>query len=159
MQYRTLVRAWIGQHPFRAALGGTDDFWVTRSFARFWYVIHPPRIGAFHGLTELLRYLKLCVHSVMLDEQRARHAIRDKPIREDVGNAGGVSAEHLWATIQADLKDGDERLVAYLCLVLAMKPEEVQSHAPERFGSVAEVRAVKDTLLDRLRHNPRMCQL
>lgn len=163
-QYRMLVLAWIRRHPARASLGDDDEYWVNRTFERFWRAIGPERFSSFPGAVALLRYLKLCAHSVVLDEVRAQHGPECEPISEYVRGTtatdaeyvtlGRMTGEELWAEINASAKDETERLVAYLCLVLEMKPREAYARYPEQFGSVAEVYAAKRNLLDRLRRNP-----
>src|SRR5262245_36209372 len=66
-QYRGLVNAWVRQHPASASLDEDPDYWVTRAFERFWMAIGPERFGSFGHLRAVLRYLKLCVYSILLD--------------------------------------------------------------------------------------------
>ena len=75
-QYAGLVRAWVRRHPSSGALTPheRDEDWVTAAFERFWSAIAPERFGQFGGLPQLLRYLKLCVHSALVDTVRARAA-------------------------------------------------------------------------------------
>ena len=73
-QYRGIVLAYVGQHSVAAVLREADDYWLNRAFQRFWSAVGPERFAAFPDLPALLKYLKLCVHSVLLDELRARRA-------------------------------------------------------------------------------------
>ena len=72
IQYRGIVLAYITQHSAAAMLSESDDYWVNRAFQRFWSAVSPDRFGGFPDLPALLKYLKLCVHSVLMDEVRAR---------------------------------------------------------------------------------------
>src|SRR5919199_3624661 len=71
-QYRGIVLAYVGQHAAAALVREPDDYWVNRAFQRFWMAVRSDRFDQFRDLPGLLKYLKLCVHSVLLDEVRAR---------------------------------------------------------------------------------------
>src|ERR1700687_1812393 len=73
-QYRGIVLAYVGQHSAAAMIREPDDYWVNRAFQRFWSAVGPERFDQFPDLAALLKYLKLCVHSVLMDEMRARRA-------------------------------------------------------------------------------------
>jgi hypothetical protein len=68
--YRGLVAAWIHRHPARVQVGESDDHWVCRTFERFWAATRPERWSKFPDRTAVLVYLKLCAHSVLMDEVR-----------------------------------------------------------------------------------------
>ena len=76
IQYRRMVLAWVRRHPTRALVNESDDDWVHDAFARFWKAVPPDRFAMFPNLAAILRYLKLCVHSSLMDEARASEAQR-----------------------------------------------------------------------------------
>lgn len=164
-QYRGMVLAWVRRHPMASAAHEEDEYWVNRTFDRFWSAVGPERFTAFHSMAAILRYLKLCTHSLLLDEARSRRTIeRDAPFEQltesaetpDVAETaiGQLSGSDLWETISAELQDGAERQVAYLCLVLDMKPREVHDRHPDLYPTVDDVYRTKRNVLDRLRRNP-----
>ncbi|HEX6738992.1 MAG TPA: sigma-70 family RNA polymerase sigma factor [Vicinamibacteria bacterium] len=163
-QYRGLVFAWIGQHPASSTLSEEAEYWVHCVFARFWAALGPERFGAFPSLGAVLRYLKLCAHSVLLDEVRRRAATPSEPLSSHEARleapdgpdaaVDGLAGRELWQAIGVALPDETERLVAHLCLALGMRPAEVHARFPERFPTAAAVYRVKRTLLDRLRRSP-----
>ena len=71
-QYRGIVLAYVGQHTVATLMHEPDDYWVNRAFQRFWSAVGADRFAQFPDLAALLKYLKLCVHSVLMDEVRAR---------------------------------------------------------------------------------------
>jgi DNA-directed RNA polymerase specialized sigma24 family protein len=168
-QYHGMVRAWLCRHPAWPTIGDDLEDWVNGVFERFWSAVTPDRFCSFPTVAALLRYLKLCAHSVLLDELRARHGRRMQPLTEGivatgVGNAertvlASVTNKALWSAVEAEVKDEAERLVAYLSLALEMKPQEIHARHPEQFPSVAQVYTIKRNLLDRLRHNTAIRQL
>jgi hypothetical protein len=167
-QYRGVVLAWVRQHPAGSAVREDDEYWVNRSFERFWSAVGPERFALFPNLATVLRYLKLCAHSVLLDAVRALGPQPPVPLTEQAvatGAAGGVvdaeavaagevAVQELRRAIDAELHDEAERLVAHLCLVLDLKPREVYERHPDRFADVADVYRVKRNLLERLRRSP-----
>jgi hypothetical protein len=159
--YCGLLRSWVRQHPARQQLEDADDCWVMRAFERFWLAVTPDRFATFASIAAVLRYLKLCVHSVLYDalrDRKLRHAavppcIADArlPEREVIGR---LSICALVRVIEEAVRDDAERLIVSLCLVQGSKPRDVFARCPEHFASVADVYRVKRKLLDRLRRHP-----
>src|SRR5437763_15100906 len=77
-----MVLAWVRRHPAAATTGEDDDYWINRTFERFWRAIGPDRFDHFPGVADLLTYLKTCAHSVLLDEVRARKQAQFEPLPE-----------------------------------------------------------------------------
>jgi DNA-directed RNA polymerase specialized sigma24 family protein len=164
-QYRGILLAWIRRHPASVAAGEDDDYWVNRSFERFWRAIGPDRFDQFASLAALMNYLKVCVHSVLLDEIRSRESAPRDPLPEseiedgdgdDVENLAlrGLSARELWRAVDRELQDESERLVFRLSFVLDLRPREIHERSPDRYSTVAEVYRIKRNVLDRLRRSP-----
>jgi DNA-directed RNA polymerase specialized sigma24 family protein len=163
--YGGLTHSWILRHPARASVREDDDFLVNGLFERFLRAIGPDRFQQFPTLANLLNYLKLCAHSVVLDEVRRREQVNvDSTDRllEELGEEPGtesvelanVEARELWEKINWALADDSERRVVYLRLALGMAPREVQRREPEQFASVADVYRIYRNALDRLRRTP-----
>jgi DNA-directed RNA polymerase specialized sigma24 family protein len=161
--YRPIVLACLRRHPSSVVAAEGEDYWVNRAFERFWAAVGADRLELFPTLGAVLKYLKLCTHSVIIDEVRARQRSRCDSLADgDDGPSGPgaeesivarLSADELWRTIATDLRDEPERLVAYLSLVRDMKPAQVQSLHPDQFASCADVYRVKRNILERLRRN------
>jgi hypothetical protein len=164
-QYRGIVLAYVGQHSAAALVREPDDFWVNRAFQRFWMAVGPDRFGQFTDLAALLKYLKLCVHSVLLDEVRSRRVSmtgslgevpETAPAPRDESDAvlGELSGQQLWRVIDNELQDEPERVVALLSFARDLKPAEIFSRHPALYDSVADVYRVKRNVIDRLRRSP-----
>jgi hypothetical protein len=163
-QYQGMVLAWVRRHPLAASTREDDGFWVNRTFDRFWMAVGPERFDAFPNMAALLRYLKMCAHSVLLDERRARSAMGHERLTDYVGErietpdiadhaVGQLAGSDLWAAIAAEMQDEAERRVAYCCFVLDLKPREVQERYPQLYATVDDVYRIKRNLLERLRRN------
>jgi hypothetical protein len=156
-QYRGIVLA-------AAMIGESDDYWVNRAFQRFWTAVGADRFAQFPDLPALLRYLKLCVHSVLMDEVRSRRA-RTCASLDDVSDSlpsvasaernvlGDLGGEQRWQANVGLLRDEREKQVAYLSFTRDLKPAEIFDRSPELFPSVADVYRVKRNLLERLRNS------
>ena len=156
-QYRGLVSAWVRRHPAYASSQAETEDVVMRAFARFWKAVGPERLAHFAELAALMRYLKLCVHSVLLDEVRAQERPPEPPAEQHDVEALAVdrlAAAQLWAAITRALNDEAERLVVYLSFAIGLKPGLIRSRHPSRFASVADVYRIKRNAIDRLRRSP-----
>lgn len=168
-QYRGVVLAWIRHHPASSSAREGDDYWLNRTFERFWAAVGPDRFDRFPDLASLLKYLKMCVHSVLLDDVRAQGAAQlesldDAPARSveapdfDMQAVGQLAGQELWNTIVAELPDEAERLVVYCSFALDLKPSEIYQRYSGRYATVADVYRIKRNVLERLRRSPRIQQ-
>jgi hypothetical protein len=163
-QYRGIVLAYVGQHTAPTMMREPDDYWVNRAFQRFWTAVGPERFGQFPDLAALLKYLKLCVHSEVMDEVRSRKAASltsldelgettPAPHNAERSALGKLAGEQLWEAILRELQDESERVVAYLSFTRDLKPSEIFSRYPRLYASVADVYRIKRNLIERLRRS------
>lgn len=162
--YQRLLIAWAQRHPAAHRSEGAE-VWAQRALARFFAAVSPASFGGFPSLAAVLRYLKLCVHSEIVDEARRRAAARVEPLGEDREDGaaapgaaesveGDLATWELWRAIMDEVRDEAERLVATATLANQHAPREVAARYPDHFPTVADVYRVKRNLLDRLRRNP-----
>jgi DNA-directed RNA polymerase specialized sigma24 family protein len=168
-QYRTLVAGWIQRHPTFESSGEEVDYFANSAFEKMWVSIAPDRFERFSDLKSLLRYLQMCVHSVLVDHNRAREQatvdIEDEtlagevniqePVTEDQA-IDRVHREELWRWLNERLHDEKERRVMYGSFVLALKPRELYDEFSNVFDDVAEVYRVKQNIIARLRRDPEL---
>jgi hypothetical protein len=165
VQYQPLVSGWVRQHPGFQDSGEEIQYFVNGAFAKIFSTITPLRFGGFSDIGPLLRYLKLCVHSVIVDYNRSAEQINPYPLEEAMNNASTEPAvehqqadraeqEALWEWINAWLQDEKERLVVYGSFALALKPQEIYDLFRDRFTDVDEVYRIKQNVISRLRRDP-----
>ena len=163
-QYRGIVLAYVGQHTAPTMMREPDDYWVNRAFQRFWSAVGPERFSQFPDLAALLKYLKLCVHSEVMDEVRARKAgsvtslddlgeTAAAPNNSERSALGKLAAEELWAAVLREMQDEAEQVVAYLSFARDVKPAEIFRRYPRLYGSVADVYRIKRNVIERLRRS------
>ena len=162
-QYSPLVTGWVQQHSIFAATGEEAAYFANRAFEKLWTSLPAERFGRFPDLKSILRYLQMCVHSVIVDH--ARTADRAEPIEyvDDQAAIGPevqdqaldrVQRQELWRWLTRHLHDERERAVVYGSYVLDLKPHELYGKYPQLFSGVAEIYRVKQNVLARLRRDP-----
>src|SRR5207245_8581045 len=167
-QYAPLVLTWVNQHQSAAPVLGQDGSapLVNAAFAKFSQALTPVKMDNFDSLAAVLKYLKMCVHSVIADEVRSRQArqyeealesIEHEPASDDPADdvVSNISAQGLWQVIQQELYGEDERVLIYLAYIHGMKPSEISNQHHRLFPTVDDVYRIKRNVLERLRRNRR----
>jgi DNA-directed RNA polymerase specialized sigma24 family protein len=143
---------------------------VNAAFAKFYQALTPVKMGNFVSLAAILKYLKMCVHSVVADEVRSRQTrlledtlemITQEPASDDPAEdvVSNIAAQSLWQVIEEELHGQDERIVIYQAYVQGMKPSEISSQYRHHFPTVEDVYRVKRNVLERLRRSRRLQML
>ncbi len=171
-QYQSLVAGWVRQHRGFEASGEEAQYFVNRAFEKIWAALTAEKFGRFSDLGPLLRYLKLCVHSVIVDHNRSLdqadlYALAEESAVETKSPGPTVEEWALdrdyrlrfWDWINARLHDEKERRVVYSSFVLALKPRELYDQFRNTFADVEEVYRVKQNVLTRLRRDPEFQKL
>ena len=165
-QYRPLVAGWVASHPDLPTVGGEIEEFANRAFERMWAAWTPDKFARFSDLRSLLAYLKMCVHSAVVEEVRragpGARAVVLSDLPEEVLDAqpGKVSTEgevlqgersrELWSLVSARLRDDRERVVVHGLFVLDLKPAAIRSQHPDMFRDTREVYLIRQVVLERL---------
>lgn len=165
-QYERLVKHWVERHAAFPTSGEEVQFFMNRAFEKMWLGVTPKKFESFKDLKSLLRYLQMCVHSVMVDFIRQKeYKLKVKPTEEMIYEphsgqtvvedkiTGKLAGQALWDWLQTQLQDEREECVVYNMFVLGMKPREVADKFQDIFDDVTVVYRVKENLLARLRRN------
>jgi len=163
-QYRPQLIGWVRRHPAYAEAGVDPEDVAVRALGRFWMAIRPQQLGRFREFACVLQYLKMCVHSVLMDEVRNHRDALTEPLGE--AEIERTSAEDpavreveewdLWRVTTRVLPDQASRLAIYLSFARGMKPAEIHRRYPEHYGGVPDVYRIKRNAVDRLRRSPEM---
>ena len=162
--YRGLLVAQAGRQVVRRLVTEDDGFCVDRAFQRFWHATSTGKVTRFDDLPSLLKYLKLCLGSVLLDQARTRRrqawlSIDEVPPEACVSSdpsgevIGRIGRRELWVAIGRELSDPRERLVARLSFVGGLSPREILAQHPEKFHDVYDVYRAKRNMIERLRRS------
>jgi len=162
--YRGLLIAQSARQVVRGLVAEDAAFCVDRAFQRFWRATRARGIHEFQDLASILKYLKMCLASVLLDEARARRRqacvsiddlspeayVSTDPSAEVVANIAQVE---LWNAIDRELRNDAERLVVRLSFAAGLSPREIRALHPDQFPDVSEVYRLKRNLIERLRRS------
>ena len=163
-QYTPLVMGWIERHTGYAGSGEDMTYFVNRAFEKMWSAIPPEKFHRFPDLKSLLRYLQLCVHSVIIDHIRAEEmAALEEPtlllegVEEPIIDA--IQQQAFWQQIQRRLHDEREQQLLYYRYGLGFKPRQVCEQFPDEFPDIHEVYSMTQNILARLRRDTELQQL
>lgn len=171
-QYQPLVTSWVKRHPAFSSCREETSYLVNCAFEKMWSAVTPVKFARFSDLKSVLRYLQMCVHSVILDVVRGAEpsALIDRVETLDAGEAlettcvedqalDRVQRQAFWQEIGARLRTEQERQVVYGCFVLGMKPRELCARFPDQFRDVREIYRVKENVLARLQRDAELALL
>jgi len=83
-QYHALVLKWAALHPALSATVEEPQYFVNRAFEKMWLSITADKFVCFPDLKSVLRYLQMCVHSVIVDSaRRAEQSSADASTEEE----------------------------------------------------------------------------
>lgn len=165
-QYMPLVQGWVRRHPAFPASGQEPADLANQAMARMWGAVGPDRLRRFPDLKSVLRYLQMCVHSVILDRVRARsrpdavslddlagtRAVSD-PVDTETRVIDRLERQRLWDAVRERLRDDRELAVVFGSFVLGLKPRQLLEHYAGQFSDVREVYRIKENVLARLRRD------
>lgn len=174
-QYRGLVGRWVQQHSGFAASGEEAQYFINRAFEKIWAALTPEKFAQFPDLGYLLRYLKMCVHSVISDYHRALEPGLELPLERPLeaepviaaGNPrqdpekeliGRTQRLSFWNALCERLNGEKEYQVIYGSYMLALKPGDLFDAFPGLFADVDEVYRIKQNILARLRRDGELAE-
>jgi hypothetical protein len=166
-QYKTQLAGWVRKHPGFESTGEEVQYFVVGAFGKFWDAMMPDKFRGFPDLGHLLRYLQMCVHSVITDFNRARDLADSfdpmeapepekrserRKIETDVFK--GIRWQKCREWLESRLNDEKERLVIKLYIDDALKPREIYALFPRFFKDVDEVYKIRQNVVARLGRDP-----
>jgi DNA-directed RNA polymerase specialized sigma24 family protein len=159
-QYAPQVQRWVEHHASFASSGEDAHYFVNRAFEKMWSALNPEKFTRFPDLKSLLRYLQLCVHSVLIDHVRAKeHLVVEEGSPIDLIDPGGAylveeDRQDFWRRVQQRLRNHREQQLLYYRFVLDIKPRDICKRFPQEFPHVEEVHTMTQNILARLRRDP-----
>jgi hypothetical protein len=169
-QYRQLILHW-GQDCAPDLPRQEVERAVTATLPKFWQSLTrsaEPLTRRFVHVGAILKYLKQCTVSVLLDHRRQlerRERLRQRLESESYPVAGQDSTEEalterlaqeqllqrVRAWIQSNVTDTQERLVLSLSYQTGLSPGEIAERYPQEFPDAQTVRRIKERILKRAR--------
>lgn len=171
-QYLPLVAGWVERHPAFATTSEDAQYFVNRAFEKLWHAVTPAKFDRFGDLKSLLRYLKMCTNSAIVDFNRGRELamleegsdseeMRVAPAPGDIeeDTIARVDRGQFWRLIEERLTSEKERAVIYASFVVGMKPAELIATQPRLFDDIKDVYRTKQNVLERLRRDQELASL
>jgi hypothetical protein len=151
------VRRWFRRNANCAAALRHDEeqSYIDDTFKRFWQSVNAQRLTS---LAAVLRYLRLCLNSVLIDTLRtsARKKVQALPEPDSPDELLVEESYHeseWWSVIESMLKDERERRAIYLLYQCGLKPKEIMLRCPGEFTDEQELYRFRRNALDRLKRN------
>ena len=162
-QYTPLALGWVERHASFASCEEEARYFVNRAFEKMWSALSPEKFGRFPDLKSLLRYLQLCIHSVIIDYARTAQQVE---LAEPAGSWQGLESDvladmtrgELWQRIGTHLNDQREEQLLYYRYALGLKPREICNRFRDEFPEVGEIYVMNQNILARLRRDDTLRQ-
>ena len=164
-QYKPLVTGWVKQNQAFEASGEEVEYFVNGAFGKISGILTSERFDGFAEIGSLLRYLKMCVHSVIVDHTRSADQPKLYPLDDALKEPSTDPAlenqtidrayrQAFWDLVSGRLHDEKERLVMEGLFILALKPRQLYERTRPKFTDVGEIYRVKQNILARLGRDP-----
>ncbi|MCL6511161.1 MAG: hypothetical protein K6U78_10765 [Anaerolineae bacterium] len=149
--YKPVCARWVRRVPgFEHSGEGTPDAFVSEAFVNFYKDLQGDRFRRFANLSAVLKYLKKCAVTAILQYIRKLRATElEVELGEDLPSE--VEYDQLWTRICQLLPNDDDRLLADLRLRQTLKPAEIARTYPERWATARDVSVALQRILRTLR--------
>ncbi len=165
-QYERQALLWVKKHKSFPSTGREPEHLAELALEKMW-VSFANKEGKFdnfpsepeRGLKALLKFLQLCVHSVVMDGISRRNDLplpdsdRDGQREPSAEDPDPLAAEDFWQCIHDRLKTDKERIVIDASYSHGLKPRQIFELYSDTFESVREIHRTKENVLARLRRD------
>ena len=160
--YERRVLGWVLAHGLFARTGESADFFATEAWSAFYFALRGPKFAGFASLSRVLQYLKVCVHTAIVqhvrDQQPAPSVpieIAAEPAETPDMDARAVAAE-IWRRVELALPDEQDRLLARCVFVEDLKPRQIIAFYPGRWRDEREISVDLYRIRRTLRKDPEL---
>lgn len=163
--YEPQVCAWAYRHRGFAQARESADFFAHAALSAFYFALRGPKFRQFSTLPQVLSYLKLCVHTAIVQHLRDYIDAATIPLQSasDVVDLphldAGVEAAELWTYICHLLPDERDRLLARCAFVQDFKPRQIVQAYPSYWTHEREVSVALYRIRRLLRNDPELQRL
>lgn len=160
--YERQVLAWVYGHTHFAETGESAEYFAGGAMRAFYFSVRGAKFAGFSSLPALLAYLKLCVHTSVMQYLRDQRRLPSTSIDDVIGLSETpdldepLQAEDLWAQICQLLPDPHEQLLARCSFIQGLKPREISAAYPAIWSSAREVSVALYRLRSILRNSPQI---
>jgi DNA-directed RNA polymerase specialized sigma24 family protein len=160
--YQPLVARWVDKHSSFLLINEEAQDLIAQAFERFWAYFTPAKFDKSQNLAAVLRYLQMCVRSVITDAWRKSRRIQlEQEMRDEAQefsqpestSEGRLQNDEFWQLIKKKSKNLKEYAVVYASFSLALSPREILAEYPGLFRDIKEIYQFKANLLDRIQRD------
>lgn len=161
--YEPLLLRWVYAHPLFPNTGEVAAYFSSEAFVKAYRALRGPRFFNFPGLPHIVKYMKSCVHTSIIQYMRDQRP--DDLLPEDFDTPDSrdettlIETTQLWEYISSLMQDDQERLLAHCSFVLDMKPREITQLYPAVWQDERAVTIKLYRIRQRLRNDPEIRRL
>jgi hypothetical protein len=138
------ARNWVYRHGRFVQSGEDADYFVNLAFTKFYFALRGARFEQFPALPQVLRYLKVCVHSAIAQYVRDQVSFSEVSLDEiepayTPDHDSHISAHELWNHICRLLPDEQDRLLAECTFIQRLKPAQIAHIYPRHWNTVRDI--------------------
>jgi hypothetical protein len=137
--YERRVLGWVLGHSRFHQTGEEATYFVSSAWSAFYFRMRGPAFAGFAGLAPALAYLKVCVHTEIMQYLRAQHGPGTLPLGETAEPAhlpdlgARAAAQEIWRRVVALLPDEQDQLLAHAMFVEGLPPRRIVAAYPGRW--------------------------
>jgi hypothetical protein len=152
--YTPLVVSWVKHHTCFPDTREEAGFIANGAFMRMTVYMTPAKFSRSRDLAALLKYLKLCVHSEIMQYRESVEMtdLEDEQVAAAPPEAA-IDLEAFWNRVYARLRNDQERQVLAALFRLGLKPGQVPAAFPELRLDVGQVYRIYENVLGRLKRD------
>lgn len=129
--YERQVIGWVYSHSRFEQTGENADFFAHAALRKFYFALRGAKFARFPSLPQVLAYLKLCVHTEVMQYLRDHRLLSDRPLDSAEGVEQTpdldtpVLLADIWARIRLVLTDERDRQLARYAFFQDLKPRQI----------------------------------
>lgn len=168
--YHSLVIGWVRSHPNFQFHNEEAAYFVNRAFERLWrnIALKAGKFDKFSELKAILRFLKMCTHSAVIDDAPHQPASLVPLAETDNGfeddsvelsvqfDLSPLNKNQFWQLIDAKLQNNEERIVMIGFFYYGMKNREIYAQHPHLFRDTKQIANLRLNVLRRLGRMPQL---
>jgi hypothetical protein len=163
--YERQVLNWVYSHSRFVQTGESADFFAGAAMRTFYFALRGSKFEKFPSLPQVLAYLKLCVHTAVVQYIRDQQPMSMAAL-EDVGEIAHTpdlgmrtNAAELWDYICRLLPDERDRTLARFAFMQDLKPRQIVSAYPTQWRDEREVSVALYRIRRTLRNDSELARL
>ena len=154
--YEPQVIRWVYSHSQFIHTSEDADYFANSALSNFYFALRGGKFHEFDMLAQVMAYLKMCVHSAIMQHLRKQPPdtaeLEDETMPGNIGQPSmSVAVSDLWARICHLLPEKQDRLLAHCAFVLVLKPAQITQMYPDHWATARDVSVALQRIRRRLR--------